>query len=120
MTIRDKPWGYEEILVANGHYTLKYLTLNPYSRISLQYHDEKHETLILISGEARLTLGNIDEYHDIDMEFEVPYEIPPDIVHRITNTRGFQACVMEVSTPECGVTVRLEDDYGRSDEVFPL
>ena len=36
-----KPWGSEQIIHTNKHYTLKKLVMNSNSRCSLQYHKKK-------------------------------------------------------------------------------
>lgn len=54
---REKPWGYELILTpAKALATGKILHVNKGHRFSLQYHDQKEETLCLLEGEAKLVI----------------------------------------------------------------
>jgi len=114
----EKPWGWEILLSPpKSPVTAKILHLNADSRFSLQYHEEKEEILILVRGEAKLILGEIKEVGELKEEImveECGYFIPKGLVHRCL---GITDCdIFESSTPETGTTVRLEDDYHRSDE----
>jgi mannose-6-phosphate isomerase-like protein (cupin superfamily) len=112
----EKPWGYEIIYTsddapANG----KILHTFAGKRLSLQYHDEKKETLCLVMGKATLTLTGTDgEEIDIDMEPLKGYYVTPGQVHRFT---AITDCLwLESSTPETGNTFRLQDDANRPTE----
>ena len=110
-----KPWGQEIILTdPNLPYTGKIATTKAGHRWSLQYHDQKTETLILLSGQGQLTLND----QTINMEINRGYHILPMTKHR------FQAITdsttIEISTPETGTTFRLEDDYHRSNETSEI
>lgn len=110
-TIVDKPWGREIILTEpNLPYTGKILEIKPASKLSLQYHDQKTETLTLVKGEAKITIDS----ETSAMKTNHGYTIHPPTVHRIEAVTG--CSIFEVSTPEIGTTVRLEDDFNRSDE----
>lgn len=106
-----KPWGEEIIFTeSNLPYTGKIIRINAGSRLSLQYHDQKTETLTLISGTANLTQNQSIQ----PMEINLGYTILPLIHHRIETITD--CVIFEVSTPETGTTFRLEDDYNRSNE----
>ena len=111
-----KPWGKETILTPeNTPYTAKILEITAGHRLSLQYHDQKIETLILVSGNTKIIWGNdINTLITENMTPFKPYHIIPKTVHRLvalTNSK-----IIEASTPETGTTVRIEDDNKRSDE----
>ena len=112
----DKPWGYEILLTdSNLPYTAKILHIKKDQQISLQYHDQKTETLTLFSGECQIITGKDPQNLAQDnMKLFFGYTILPNTIHQIkTNTD----CVLfEASTPELGTTYRLKDKYGRSDE----
>ncbi|QQG44355.1 MAG: hypothetical protein HYW86_00330 [Candidatus Roizmanbacteria bacterium] len=112
----DKPWGYEIIYTPeNASATGKILHIDARKRISLQYHDEKSETLCLIKGQAVITLSNQNgETEEIPMEHFKGYFITPGQIHRITAIIDTDIC--ESSIPEIGNTVRLQDDVGRPTE----
>ena len=55
----EKPWGYEIVYTpAEAPAVGKILHVVAGKRLSLQYHDEKIETLCLIEGKAKITLSN--------------------------------------------------------------
>ena len=94
-------------------YAGKVITIEPGQRLSLQYHERKDESLIVIKGTLRLHLES--EGGEIEIRDLGPGEhsrIPVGRRHR------FEALdeaveLVEVSTPELDDVVRLEDDYAR-------
>ena len=105
--ITEKPWGREELLVS-APYVAKRITVNEGHRISLQYHEKKHETWYFLEGYGVMLVGDImSNYVPGSMEV-----IAPGVVHRITAVAG-RTVLLEVSTMELDDVVRLEDDYGR-------
>jgi len=112
----DKPWGYEMILTdPKSPYTAKLLFINQGEELSLQYHDQKTETLTLFSGQCKLIVGkNAQSLIENNMEMRTGYTFDPGTVHQI---KAITDClIFEASTPEIGTTYRLEDKYGRQDE----
>ena len=112
-----KPWGYELILTPPASpVTGKIAFTKKSQRWSFQYHDKKEETLCLIQGEATLWLENEKgKVEKIKMVPQEGYLIKPLQKHRFCAVKDCLS--LEVSTPEVGKTVRLEDDYGnRGDE----
>lgn len=112
----DKPWGYELILTQEGSpYTGKILHLDQGHRFSLQYHDQKMETLTLVAGRALLIIEDEKgKMQAIEMVPKKGYLIKPLQKHR---AQGITDCdILEVSTAEVGKTFRLEDDYARGTE----
>lgn len=115
-TTITKPWGSEIILTQpNLPYTLKILNIKASEKLSLQYHDDKVETLTLISGNCQILWGkNIDTTKIETMIYGFGYTIKPKIVHRLmalTDTVLIEAC-----NGETGTTHRLQDDYSRPNE----
>lgn len=109
----DKPWGYELIFAHTSRYAGKILHVNAGEALSLQYHEEKDETLYLLSGEYELT---IDEDGEMVQHTVTPgdcFRVRPGTRHRMVG--GPEGCdILEVSTPELQDVVRLEDRYGRA------
>lgn len=112
----DKPWGYEVVFTPpDKPYTGKVLHVQAGKRISLQYHDQKQETIMLLHGAGILLCDNDKgELEEIRMEVGKGYSNVPGQRHRLI---AIEECdFIEASTPETGTTYRLQDDSGRADE----
>src|SRR5919197_1752831 len=118
----EKPWGYEVLLSpADAPYTAKLIHVRAGKRLSLQLHDTKVETQTLVAGRGILVLEGADgELHNIEMQPGVGYHVAVGQRHRLCAAAEQDATVFEASTPEIGVTLRLEDDYARPDETEEL
>ena len=117
-TVVNKPWG-REIVLSEGNlpYTAKILEVIGGKKLSLQYHDQKTETLVLISGEAKLIRGpNQTELKTTEMTRNEGYTIQKMEVHRIQAVTDCR--IFEASTPQIGTTYRLEDDTNRDHEIL--
>ena len=112
----EKPWGYELHWVPEDKpYMGKIIHINSGTRLSLQIHDKKQESWILIKGKAKAIWDN-NKGKLIETELENGKGFTTEIGqrHRLV---GITDCdIIEVSTPELGTTFRLEDDYKRPDE----
>ncbi len=111
-----KPWGHEIIFTkSDDPYTGKIIYLNANKRFSLQVHDKKQETQMLVSGEAILIIDN--DKGDIVEISMIPFKGYTLLVGQRHRVRAVTDCqIFEVSTPETGTTYRLEDDYKRPDQ----
>jgi mannose-6-phosphate isomerase len=112
----DKPWGYELHWVPEGMpYMGKVLHIDAGKRLSLQAHDTKQESYWLVNGECNLIIENQNgELTTIKLEKGQGYTTKVGQRHR---HQAVTDCdVLEVSTPEAGLTWRLEDDFSRPDE----
>ena len=116
----EKPWGYELIFTPpDKPYTGKLLHINAGQRISLQFHDEKQETIMLLHGRGILLCDNArGELEEIAMEPGKGYSNVPGQRHRLIAVEDCD--FIEASMPEAGNTFRLEDDSGRSDETAEM
>lgn len=112
----DKPWGYEIIFTPEGNSRVgKILFIKKGHRFSLQYHEQKEETLCLFQGKAKIWLENEQgEIEKKEMKLRHGYPIKATQQHRIEALED--SYVFEVSSPEKGITVRVEDDYNRDNE----
>lgn len=112
----EKPWGYELHWVPDGlPYMGKIIHIDADKRISLQIHDQKLETQMLLNGECNLIQENSNgELLTIKMEKGKGYTAMIGQKHRLQAVTDCD--IIEASTPEIGTTYRLEDDYKRSDE----
>ena len=115
-----KPWGEEHWIAHTDRYAGKLLILKKGHRLSLQYHERKHEVQYLESGRIKYTLGTADnpaECRDVVVEAGSVITLPPGSVHRMEALED--ARIFEVSTPELDDVVRIEDDYGREGTSAP-
>jgi mannose-6-phosphate isomerase len=112
----EKPWGFEIIYTPpEAPVTGKILHVLAGKRLSLQYHDQKSESLCLIKGEARIVLSNSKgTIEELNMELNKGYYIQPGQKHRVIAISDID--FIEASTPEKGNTFRIEDDANRQDE----
>lgn len=112
----NKPWGYELHWVPQGKpYMGKVIHIDEGHRLSMQIHDAKEESYLLVSGQAAILWENDKgELITTDLEPGVGYTTCIGQRHRLI---GITDCdIVESSTPEKGTTWRLEDDYSRPDE----
>ncbi len=109
----EKPWGYELWWAVTDKYVGKLIHVNRGQALSLQYHNVKHESMYVVSGEAIIMVDGSPQ----TMGPGDAVEIPPLTQHRLTAVTDVD--VMEVSTPELDDVVRLEDHYGREGTSTP-
>ncbi len=107
----NKPWGFEiKLTEDNLPYTSKIAFTKAGQRWSLQSHDQKTETITLLSGQAKFRMGD----SIFDMIPNTGYTVTINTIHRF---EAITDCVtIEASTPEVGNTIRIEDDYSRPTE----
>lgn len=111
-----KPWGYELHWVPEDKpYMGKMIHIKKGARLSLQIHDKKKESWILLNGKAKVIWDNSkEELIETELENGKGYSTEIGQRHRLV---GITDCdILEVSTPEVGTTYRLEDDYKRPHE----
>jgi len=106
----EKPWGKEIVWARSKDYMGKIIIINKGCRLSLQYHNEKTETILLLSGE--LLIEGKDGVELAKLSSGDAFHILPEIVHRFCATTQ-QVTIVEVSTNHMSDVVRIEDDYGR-------
>ena len=110
----EKPWGYELIWAKTGDYVGKILHINKGHKLSLQYHNEKEETIFLSSGKMTLLIDDEDgNLKEVVLNPGDAHHILPKKKHRMIADEDCD--VFEVSTPQLDDVVRLEDGYGRAE-----
>jgi mannose-6-phosphate isomerase-like protein (cupin superfamily) len=108
----DKPWGYELRWAMTDRYLGKVIHINKGHRLSLQYHVQKDESILIISGLIDLVLE--DERGEVGTHRMSPgmtARVRPGRRHRFVAVEDSD--IFEVSSPEIDDVVRLEDSYGR-------
>ena len=113
----EKPWGWEIHFVPDDMpYMGKYLHMDEGKRVSLQVHEQKQESWILLEGKVSILVETPEgEMKEIQLSKDKGYTVGLGQKHRLVGGQG-GGTVIEVSTPEIGTTYRLEDDYNRPDE----
>ena len=116
----EKPWGYELHWAKTERYVGKLIHVNAGHALSLQYHNQKDETIFLWSGRMMFEIApqplkegtSGEALTKREMKPGEAVHIVPRTVHRMTAITDCD--VFEVSTPELHDVVRLEDRYGRT------
>ena len=106
--IIKKPWGHEE-LIFNGSYVVKKLLMKKGCRCSLQYHEKKTETIVVLDGSLRIELDG----KKLDLKTNETITILPFQEHRMSATEN-DCLYLEASTNELEDVIRIEDDYNRA------
>jgi mannose-6-phosphate isomerase len=107
----EKPWGYELIWAHTDRYVGKILHVKAGHVLSLQYHNQKDETMHVLSGELILRTQEEGELVARPFKAGETVHIPPKLIHQIEAVADSD--VLEASTPELDDLVRLRDRYGR-------
>lgn len=114
----EKPWGAEDWLVKTENYVVKHLYINAKEQISLQFHNQKQETMIVLEGMGKLLLGEegrANEDSTICSSSTITegdiFTINPKTIHQIKAYTNLK--ILEISTPQTEDLVRVDDKYGR-------
>lgn len=122
-----KPWGYEKIWAHTDRYVGKILHINAGHALSVQYHNQKDETVHLLTGEMKYwvdtdqsdasPVARHPSLTDVRLQAGESFRITPGTIHYM---EAITDCdVLEVSTPELDDVVRLKDRYGREGTSAP-
>lgn len=109
----SRPWGSFDSIDRGDKYQVKRITVNPGSRLSLQYHHHRAEHWIVVSGCARVTIGSSTK---LVAENQSVY-IPIGERHCLENPGTIPLELIEVQSGSYlgeDDIVRLEDLYGRA------
>jgi mannose-6-phosphate isomerase len=108
----EKPWGYELIWANTDHYVGKILFVKAGESLSLQYHEQKEETLFIETGNCLIEAGtSIAELKPHHLSPGSIFHVAPTFVHRIEAKTDCR--IFEVSTTQLTDVVRIKDRYGR-------
>jgi mannose-6-phosphate isomerase len=108
----DKPWGHEVIWAVTDRYVGKVLHVKAGHKLSLQYHNQKDETVMVWAGRMRFEYFAEGEAPTIrEMGPGEAFHVTPGLRHRMVAIEDTD--IFEVSTTELDDVVRLEDAYGR-------
>jgi mannose-6-phosphate isomerase-like protein (cupin superfamily) len=113
-----KPWGSELIWAHTEDYVGKVLNIDSGKRLSLQYHQDKVETILVVAGRLLLHFGeSADAIETKELEVGDHFHVPARLVHRFEALEDTR--LVEVSTPELDDVVRVSDDFGRQGTTAP-
>jgi mannose-6-phosphate isomerase len=132
----NKPWGYER-WIADGapdfKYALKEIMIRKSFQSSIQFHEFKHETTYVQSGNGYLHYNdnpidikkfNDQGYSNIEIQDFIQkmkkieinsgkiYHIKPGIIHRVEAITDL--AFIESSTIELDDVIRINDEWGRN------
>jgi mannose-1-phosphate guanylyltransferase len=109
----EKPWGVEQTIAKNKHYSARVLRIKEGHRISKHYHMVKDETILIMRG--RLMLETIEDgidYTRILKSGDV-FRIKPNTIHRFCAHCNCDVKILEISGAKVDDEIRIEDDYER-------
>ena len=110
----SKPWGHELIWAHTDRYVGKILHIKAGQALSVQYHNEKDETVHLLTGEIIYRVqraGDTREMEEVRLRAGDSFRLAPGTIHQMEAVTDCD--VLEASTPHLDDVVRLSDRYGR-------
>jgi mannose-1-phosphate guanylyltransferase/mannose-6-phosphate isomerase len=105
-----RPWGWFETLVLGDRFQVKRIVVLPGAALSLQSHVHRAEHWVVVSGTARVTIG---EDVRLVTENQSVY-VPLGTVHRMENPGKVPMVLIEIQTG----TYLGEDDIIRYEDVY--
>ena len=108
-----RPWGWFETLTLADRFQVKRIVVHPGASLSLQSHMHRSEHWIVVSGTARVTVGD-----DVRLMTEnQSIYVPRGAIHRLENPGKVPMVLIEVQTGAYlgeDDIIRYEDIYARS------
>jgi mannose-6-phosphate isomerase len=120
VTIVPKPWGHEVIWAHTPLYVGKILHIKAGQALSVQYHNQKDETIHLLRGEMIYRVGDGEAgspLREVSLVAGESFRNEPGMVHQMEAVTDCD--VLEASTPHLDDVVRLSDRYGREGTSAP-
>mgnify|MGYP006267299975 CR=1 FL=1 len=117
VTFVEKPWGSETIWAHTEHYVGKILKVHSGEALSVQYHNEKDETMYVLSGQGYVRFYMFDEADKLIVMREMmvsvgdSIHIAPKQIHNVEAITDME--ILEASTNHLEDLVRLRDRYSR-------
>lgn len=110
--IVHRPWGSYQPIDHGERYQVKRITVAPGERLSVQMHHHRAEHWIVVSGTAKVTLGD----QDVLLTENQSTYIPIGVVHALENPGRIPLELIEVQSGSYlgeDDIVRFDDRYGR-------
>jgi len=109
----EKPWGYEIHWAVTDRYVGKILHIEAGQLLSLQYHEQKDESIYVLRGRMIFRYqGGRGDLVEREMIAGEAQHVPTGMVHQFEALEHTD--VLEASTPHLDDVVRLKDRYGRA------
>jgi mannose-1-phosphate guanylyltransferase/mannose-6-phosphate isomerase len=105
-----RPWGYFETLSLGPRFQVKLLHVNPGALLSMQMHHHRSEHWVVVSGTARVTIGDCTK---LVQENESVY-VTATQWHRLENPGKVDLELIEVQLG----SYLGEDDIVRTDDIY--
>lgn len=108
-----RPWGEYYGWDSGKGWNLKTIYIKPNKRLSLQYHRDREEWWLLVSGEANAVTEDAAGEHIVPLRKGEVFRVLKGQVHRLSSKRG--GVIVEVAYGRFDEEdiVRLQDDHGR-------
>jgi mannose-1-phosphate guanylyltransferase / mannose-6-phosphate isomerase len=110
-----RPWGSYTVLQEGSRYKIKRICVHPKQKLSLQMHYHRSEHWVIVSGTAKVTIGEEEKVvHEGESIF-----VPKSAIHRVENPGIVPLTIIEVQVGEYlgeDDIIRFEDVYGRLKE----
>jgi len=111
-------WGRYTVLEERADYKIKKIVVNPHARLSLQMHTKRAEHWVVVTGTARVTVGeSVYTLSNNQSTF-----VPMGVKHRLENPTDTPLEIIEVQSGAYlgeDDIVRYADDYGRVVPISP-
>lgn len=105
-----RPWGEYTILEEGPRYKIKRIVVKPGERLSLQMHYHRSEHWIVVSGTAKVAIGDREIFiHENESAY-----VPKSTSHRLENPGKVALELIEVQNGE----YVGEDDIERFDDIY--
>jgi mannose-1-phosphate guanylyltransferase/mannose-6-phosphate isomerase len=108
-----RPWGHYDRIDSGEGFQVKRIVVNPGASLSLQMHHHRAEHWIVVTGTAKVTIGDTER---LLSENQSTY-IPLGTIHRLENPGRIPLEMIEVQSGAYlgeDDIVRFEDSYGRN------
>ena len=109
----NKPWGFFEVLMETDVSKVKFISVLPEQKLSLQKHQYRSETWYVISGKAKVTKGN-ERFTMLSGDSVI---INQNEEHRLENVSEQPLEIIEIQSGTYfgeDDIVRIKDSYGRA------
>ncbi len=108
-----RPWGKYDSIDHGSRFQVKRITVKPGAKLSVQMHHHRAEHWIVVSGTAKVTINDTEQYLTENQSVYIPITA----VHALENPGKVELELIEVQSGSYlgeDDIVRFEDRYGRA------